>query len=101
MRTFTKDEDAWCYNYEQGLYKATIKDGVIHGGLGITVITPQGNDMVVLLSEIFESRDEAEAYSFAINYKRGWLQRELEKHPSDLYNERMKDSIERFPELWI
>jgi len=103
MKIFNKGEEAWCYEYGLGLFKCVISDPRLHFG-HITVEKYEENilkQVVMPLQNVFKSKAEADAYSFVINYKRGWLRRELEKHPSDLYNKQMEVSMYYFPELWI
>jgi len=101
MRKFKKGQKVWCYNYEQGLFEAEIQDVTAHIGEGMTISTPSGSKIVALIKEMFESKELASHYATAINFKRGWLKREMENNPSDIYRQQISDSMDSFPELFI
>ncbi len=101
MKQFSKGQEVWCYNYEQGLFSAKVQDGIEHYGGGMTLLLETGNKMVALTREMFESKKIAEEFATAINYRRGWLKREFENNPSEQYKIQLQDSMDSFPELYI
>lgn len=101
MKQFKKGQEVWCYNYEQGLFSAEIQEDTVHIGEGMTILIPSGFKMVALIKEMFESQEMASHYATAINYNRGWLKREMEKNPSDIYRQQLLDSMDNFPEMYI
>jgi hypothetical protein len=101
MKKFKKGQKVWCYNYEQGLFEAEIQDGIVCIGDGMTIITPTGSKIVALIKEMFETKELASHYATAINFKRGWLRREMENNPSDSYRQQISASMESFPEMFI
>jgi len=101
MKQFKTDQKVWHYNYENGLCLVSICDDKINVS-GYTTILFNGKKLIVLLKQLFETEKLARDYSTAINFKRGWLEREFEKHPDNIdYQIQKKDSIESFPELWL
>ena len=56
----------------------------------------------MLLKEVFATKEEVANFATAINYKRGWLKREMENYPdSEHYKRQLSSSMDSFPELYI
>jgi len=101
MKQFELHQKLWFYSYDYGLASVELYNTTVNRA-GYTTILLNNIKKVVLLSQLFESKKLAMDYATAINFKRGWLQREFEKHPDNLtYKAQKRDSIESFPEMWI
>ena len=100
MSEFHKGQEVWCYNYAQGLFKAEVKDCIIYYN-SMNLISADGKVLMVNTKEIFKTKELASYFATAINYKRGWLKREMETNPSTNYENQLKGSIEIFPEMYI
>ncbi len=103
MKTFTKGQNVWVYEYDLGLVTAKF-DRYDKSNTG-HIIYYKGEiefPKLLELSQIHMSERLAKDYSTAINFKRGWLRREFERDPTAKhYQEQKANSIESFPEMWI
>jgi len=102
-------DKVWFYTYDSGLRKVSIikieENNVI---LENEDILPPDLPLRVPKKDISFSKERIELLAFAVNYKKGWLKRDIDRSIEDndieqiKYHRKMMDlSIKEFPELWV
>jgi len=102
-------DKVWFYTYDSGLREVSIikiEDQYVI--LENEDILPLDKPLRVSKKDISFSKERIELLAFAINYKKGWLKRDIDRSIENNDVEKMKHhrkmidlSIKEFPELWI